>query len=404
MTDSGLEKKLNEIAVENFRKYLRIPSVQPNVNYEECVKFLTQQGKELNLDVKIFEIVKNKPIVILTKRGTNSRLPSILLNSHMDVVPVFPEFWKYGPFDANVDENGNIYGRGAQDMKCVAIQYLEALRRLIRKNVQFKRDIHLSFVPDEEIGGIDGMKKFVYTSDFTELNVGFALDEGYSSPTSTVYVFNAERNIWQIEFICSGSEGHGSLLLENTAGEKMEKLISKIMSFRQTQVEKLKLNNNLTIGDVTTVNLTMLKGGVEANVIPPRLSATFDFRLSLDVDLVDFENQIKKWIKDSGDGIEMKWIQKNSRINPTKVDESNLFWMKIKEQFDLMNIKYKISTFPGGTDGRYCREVGIPVIGLSPIMNTPVLLHAHDEFLNKDIFIKGIDIYEKLIPAIANQV
>ena len=143
----------------------------------------------------------------------------------------------------------------------------------------------------------------------------------------------------------------------------MEKLISKIMSFRQTQVEKLKLNNNLTIGDVTTVNLTMLKvnfniqvqfkhyskekklkfnvffcgqGGVEANVIPPQLSATFDFRLSLDVDLVDFENQIKKWIKDSGDGIEMKWIQKNSRINPTKVDESNLFWMKIKEQFDLM--------------------------------------------------------------------
>ena len=57
---------------------------------EECVKFLTQQGKELNLDVKIFEIVKNKPIVILTKRGANSRLPSILLNSHMDVVPVFP--------------------------------------------------------------------------------------------------------------------------------------------------------------------------------------------------------------------------------------------------------------------------------------------------------------------------
>ena len=59
----------------------------------------------------------------------------------------------------------------------------------------------MCLISDEEIGGIDGMKKFVYTSDFTELNVGFALDEGYSSPTSTVYIFNAERNIWRKNFI-----------------------------------------------------------------------------------------------------------------------------------------------------------------------------------------------------------
>ena len=31
---------------------------------------------------------------------------------------------------------------------------------------RLKRTIHLSFVPDEEIGGLDGMKVFVHTKEF----------------------------------------------------------------------------------------------------------------------------------------------------------------------------------------------------------------------------------------------
>lgn len=46
-----------------------------------------------------------------------------------------------------MDEEGNIFGRGAQDMKCVPIMYLEAIRRLICKGVKFKRTFHLSFMP-----------------------------------------------------------------------------------------------------------------------------------------------------------------------------------------------------------------------------------------------------------------
>ena len=40
-------------------------------------------------------------------------------------------------------------------------------------------DICVSFHSlDEEIGGRQGMKKFVQHKEFTKLNVGFALDEG----------------------------------------------------------------------------------------------------------------------------------------------------------------------------------------------------------------------------------
>ena len=43
---------------------------------------------------------------------------------------------------------------------------------------RFKRTIHLTFVPDEELGGLKGMLPFVNTKQFKDLNVGFALDEG----------------------------------------------------------------------------------------------------------------------------------------------------------------------------------------------------------------------------------
>lgn len=47
-------------------------------------------------------------------------------------------------------------------------------------------------------------------------------------------------------------------------------------------------------------------------------------------------------------------------------------------------------------------QVGIPAIGFTPINNTPVLLHDHDEFIRADTYLDGIEIYKKLITKIAN--
>ena len=51
---------------------------------------------------------------------------------------------------------------------------------------------------------------------------------------------------------------------------------------------------------------------------------------------------------------------------------------------------------------RYLREVGIPAIGFSPMPHTPVLLHDHNEFLNEDVFLRGIDVFVDIIENVAN--
>lgn len=56
---------------------------------DDCISFLKKQAKSLHLPIKVIKVAPNKPIVIITWIGSEPDLPSILLNSHMDVVPVF---------------------------------------------------------------------------------------------------------------------------------------------------------------------------------------------------------------------------------------------------------------------------------------------------------------------------
>lgn len=394
--------QLDATAVENFREYLRIPSVQPNINYDDCVAFLQKQAQSLGLPIKVYHVHPNKPIVVLTWVGSEPSKPSILLNSHMDVVPVFADKWTYPPFSAHMDEQGNIYARGSQDMKCVGIQYLEAIRRMKLAGIQFKRTIHISFVPDEEIGGVLGMKDFVHTKDFQALNVGFALDEGVACPAENFYMFYGERSIWHVIVKCAGNPGHGSLMLDNTAGEKLRVVIDRFMDFRAKEKEKLKDTKKYQLGDVTSVNLTYIEGGIQTNVIPESLTAIFDVRLAPTEDHEEFEAMIKRWCEEAGKDVTFSFEQKNPKIEVTKLDNSNPYWLAFKQACDELELTLEIGIFPGGTDSRYLRGIGIPAICFSPMNKTKILLHDHDEYLNKDIFLRGIEIYMKIIPAVAN--
>lgn len=82
------------------------------------------------------------------------------------------------------------------------------------------------------------------------------------------------------------------------------------------------------------------------------------------------------------------------------------------------NCKTSLEIFLGATDARYLREVGatsrddnfkvctlqqgVPAINFSPMIETPTLLHDHDEYLSESVFIRGIDIYERLVERLAN--
>lgn len=246
---------------------------------------------------------------------------------------MYADLWQHAPFGADLDPlTGRIYARGAQDMKCVGMQYLSAIRRLQQAGrPQPQRTVHVVFVPDEEVGGTDGMMAFVRTAAFDQLNAGFALDEGIASPEAHFPLFYAERSVWRVHFRCNGTGGHGSLLHSDTAGEKVRYVVDAMMDRRAAEAARLEASaGQLLIGDVTTVNLTVISGGVQTNVVPPEMTVGFDIRLALDVDHAEFERWLEEICEGAGGGVEMRFESKKPKVEATRLDASNAFWVAME--------------------------------------------------------------------------
>ncbi|HMM97118.1 ArgE/DapE family deacylase [Phycicoccus sp.] len=80
--------------------------------------------------------------------------PGLVLNGHVDVVPVGDRSaWRHDPFGA-VLEGGRLHGRGACDMKAGVAVNLAVARALHRSGVRLERRLALHSVVGEEDGGL----------------------------------------------------------------------------------------------------------------------------------------------------------------------------------------------------------------------------------------------------------
>lgn len=392
-----------DIAVTKFREYLRVNTEQPTPDYAGCKKFLFDLADEIGISKVAVEAVPGKPFVIMTIPGSRLELTSIVLYSHTDVVPACKDKWTYDPYSAHKDEHGNIFARGSQDMKCVGSQYFEAIRRHFQRGKkQWPRTIHIVWAPDEEIGAVDGMQKFVKMTEFRELKMGFMLDEGLASETSTYKVYYAERNPWWIKITCRGSPGHGSKFIENTAAEKLQSIINSALSFREEQRLLLKNDPTKKLGDVTTLNLTKVDGGVQVNVLPENFTLLLDIRLPPTADFNEMEERLRSWCEKAGPDVTYEFILKTEIASVTPTTNDDPFWAAFEESLRKENCQFDKEIFTGATDSRFVRELGYRSIGFSPMINTPSLLHDHNEYLNEKVFLRGVEIYETLIDSLAS--
>lgn len=138
------------------------------------------------------------------------------------------------------------------------------------------------------------------------------------------------------------------------------------------------------------------------------MSLTYDVRLAVNVSLADFEAKLRLWCREAAgagdvDDVEIEFPMKEPYVQPTDTTAANPFWSAFHAVVvGELGMKIKETVFPGATDSRFIRAVGVPAIGFSPMDRTPVLLHDHDEFLRADTYLRGIEIYAKLVERFAN--
>jgi acetylornithine deacetylase len=91
--------------------------------------------------------------VVGTHRAENAKGKSLILNGHVDVVPVGPlDMWTTPPFEPRI-EGGWLYGRGGGDMKAGIAANLAVLDALKRLGLAPAADIHVQSVVEEECTG-----------------------------------------------------------------------------------------------------------------------------------------------------------------------------------------------------------------------------------------------------------
>ena len=107
-------------------------------------------------------------------KGTTAAAPLLLLG-HSDVVPVERENWSVDPFAGEV-RDGEVYGRGALDMKGANAASIAAVLRHVAEGHRFERDIIVLTDCDEEAGSYGS--SWLAENHWDKLDCGMVLTEG----------------------------------------------------------------------------------------------------------------------------------------------------------------------------------------------------------------------------------
>lgn len=272
----------------------------------------------------------------------------------------------------------------------------------------------MSLVPDEEIGGLDGAAKFAASKQFQDLNVGFMLDEGQANPGDEFRVFYADRTPWNLIVKAQGTPGHGSRLYDNGAMENLMKSVEVMTRFREAQFDEVKAGN-AAISEVISVNPVYLKAGIASgdgfvmNMQPSEAEAGFNIRIPPTADPELLRKRIAEEWAPASRNLTYQLLDQGptrdfmGRPLATATDDSNPWWSVFKQAIESAGGKLaKPEILTSTTDARYIRQQGIPALGFSPMTNTPILLHDHNEHLKDTVFLKGIKVYESLISALSS--
>lgn len=296
------------------------------------------------------------------------------------------------------------------------MQYLEAIKAIQSSDPNFVplRNVHILYVPDEEVGGFDGMEKFVESKEFEELNVGFVMDEGQASTNDEFRVFYADRTPWHMVIKAVGTPGHGSKLYDNTAMENLMKSIEVITKFRESKFDIVKAGLAAN-SEVISVNPVFLKAGTPSptgfvmNMQPSEAEAGFDIRMPPMTDPQLMKRIIEEqwaptWRNMTYEITEKGFLRDNmGRPLMTLASDSNPWWSVFNEAVTRAGGKLsKPEILASTTDARFMRRLGIPTFGFSPMKNTPILLHDHNEFLKDTVYLEGIKVYESIIKSLSS--
>jgi acetylornithine deacetylase/succinyl-diaminopimelate desuccinylase-like protein len=415
-------QRVTEDAAATLASYVRIDSSNPPGRTIDAVSFLETRLRDAGLATERLASAPDKPLLIARLPGRDASAKPIVLLNHMDVVPADPARWSFPPFSGTI-RDGAIEGRGALDMKGLAVAQLIALELLARRGERPRRTVVFLAVPDEEIGGGAGtawlaeQRPDLLDAEAVWDEGGIGLSDVLSVPVLLISV--TEKQVLWVRLVAQGPAGHGSRPQANAAPRKLVQALGRVLDtppaprltpiardvFRRAgaQVGGLegfamrRLSNPVVwlfadgylqqepwSAAMTrdTIALTMLDAGYKPNVVPARASAVLDCRLLPDTSPPAFLDQLRKIINDDDIAIEVIQAPEPAPASPLDNPLVRAMQRAAAEVYPGVVVSESMAT--GGTDSRFFRRRGTPAYGFFPILASKQLIatvHGIDERL-----------------------
>ena len=385
--------------------YIRVNTTNPPGNEAQGAAFLRNILAREGLEATVWESAPGRANLVARWKGNGRRRPVILLN-HMDVVPASREYWSVDPY-AGTTKDGHVWGRGALDMKGMAVAQLVALIALKRQGVQLERDVIFVATSDEEAGGALGAGDVVKNRFDLVRDAEFVINEGGETALDDggrlLYygIVTAEKAPFWLNVVAKGEPGHGSRPRPTTAPNRLVRALERVRTW-QTPVKVLPVveryfrdlapqapaamrplyanireavRDSSSLARITansyhnailrnTISITVLSGSNKTNVIPPEARAELDVRLLPGEDQQAFLAELRRVIADDSVEITPQGIGWQPTGSP---DDSEPFRAleRVMRRTDPGAVVTTI--MPSGfTDCHFFQEKGIACYGVDP--------------------------------------
>ena len=285
--------------------------------------------------------------------------PLVCFAGHSDVVPTGPlERWHSDPFEPTV-RDGQLYARGAADMKTSLAAFVIATERFVAAHPDHPGSIAFLVTSDEEGPATDGTVKVVEALKARGEFLDFCI---MGEPTSAAEfgdtIKNGRRGSLSGKLTIKGVQGH--IAYPHLAKNPIHLAAPAIAELADTMWDE-----GNAYFPATTWQVSNIHGGTGAsNVIPGTLVIDFNFRFSTASTADGLMDALQEILDSHGLDYEIDW---NLSGRPFLTPRGVLCDHLSDAIHEVTGITPELSTTGGTSDGRFIADICPQVVEFGPL-------------------------------------
>lgn len=330
----------------------------------------------------VVDAVGMKSVTNLIVRKKFGEGPTVALNAHGDVVPPGMD-WSQDPYGAKIVESEHgpvMYGRGVAVSKSDFATYAFALLALIdaeKNGAKLNGTVELHFTFDEEAGGDIG-PHWLLEQKLSKPDYAIAAGFSYA-------VVTAHNGCLHLEVTVLGKQAHAAM--PSTGHDALEAANGILAALYASREALTKQKSKVKGIDSPTLNIGLIAGGINTNVVPDRVTFRLDRRMIPEENPAQVESDTRVLIENAakkfpGIRADVRRILLALPLTEEKGYEKIVAAIQ-KHAKDELKVDVPSNGAPLYTDARHYSSHGIPAVlyGAGPRSILEANAHNADENL-----------------------